>query len=327
MGSKNIPEESPQPGNWDRDVQKIFNDLYKIIIDSENYAYGVSRQDIINQLDEIIMKSKKIAAIYNEDINYEKKGLVFDPVLEHFILGSKGYISEWSLEETKDTDLVIRGVSTSSAKAIRHCWETGRTFYAIDTGYFGNDKTKIYHRITKNNLQHLGPVIKRPLDRVQRTGWRFRNFRPGSKILVCPPSEKIMNLFGQNLDEWVTSTLSTIATYTDRPVEIRLKPTRSERTSINTMEQALSEDVHCLVTYNSIAATEAIMLGKPAFALGPNAAHSLCLSDLSSIEFPKIPEREQVEDFVAHLSYCQFTLEEMKSGFAWRTVNESHSIP
>ena len=322
MGSKETTDELPMPGNWTRDVQKIFNDLYKIIIDSENHAYGVTRQDIIDQLDSLIMKSKKIAAI-DSDVNYERKGLVFDPVLENFIAGSGGHISDWDKEKDTTSDLVIRGLSTSSARAIKHCWETGRTFYAVDTGYFGNVKTKYYHRITKNNLQHLGPIIERPLDRVSKIGWRFRKFTPGSKILICPPSEKVMNLFDQDLETWVNSTVETISAHTDRPIEIRLKPTREERTTTNTIEQALSDDVHCLVTYNSIAATEALLLGKPAFTLGPNAAHSLCLSDLSLIEEPKIPAREEVENFVAHLSYCQFTLEEMKSGFAWKTIHES----
>lgn len=326
MGSKENQEMLPVQGTWTREIQHIFEDLYKFIIDPCNTVYGISKEDIIQQLDDIVMKSKKVAAIESE-FNYEKKGLAFDHVLEHFILGSSGHISSWDKEEHGTSSLVIRGLGGSSRKAITHCWKTGRTFYAIDTGYFGNEKNKLYHRVTKNNLQNLGPIIRRPLDRVRKTNWRYRNFTEGSKILICPPSEKVMDIFGQNLETWVNSTVDEIKKHTDRPIEIRLKPSRSERVSTNTIEQALADDVHCLVTYNSIAATEAIMFGKPAFTLGPNAAHMLSLSDLSLIETPRIPEREEVEDFVAHLSYCQFTLEEMKNGFAWSTVNENYSVP
>ena len=46
--------------------------------------------------------------------------------------------------------------------------------------------------------------------------------------------------------------------YTDRPVEIRLKPNRSERISTKPLEAALADDVYCLITYNSIAALEAL---------------------------------------------------------------------
>jgi hypothetical protein len=79
--------------------------------------------------------------------------------------------------------------------------------------------------------------------------------------------------------------------------------------------------VHCLVTYNSIAATEAVLLGKPAFTLGPNAAESVCLSDLSQIETPYYPSLEEVARWAAHLSYCQFTEVEMKDGTAWKILN------
>lgn len=327
MGTKNKDNQEllPVHGDWTREVQHIFEDLYKIILDSNNYYYGVTRDDIITQLDDIMMKSKKVAAIESE-ANVEKKGLVFDQVLEHFILGSRGHISKWDIEQNTNSTLVIRGVGTSARNAVKHCWNTGRQFYYVDTGYFGNEKIKYYHRVTKNNLQNLGPIIKRPLDRIRKTGWRYRNFTPGEKILICPPSEKVMMLFDQDLDTWLNSTIETIKKYTDRPIEIRLKPTRAERTSTDTLEQALSENVHCLVTYNSIAATEAIMAGKPAFTLGPNAAHILSLSDLSKIETPRIPAREEVEDFAAHLSYCQFTLEEMKNGYAWSIVNENYSL-
>jgi hypothetical protein len=237
-------------------------------------------------------------------------------------MGSNGYISTWDKEETSTTPLVIRGVGGGSQKAIRHCWHTGRTFYAVDTGYFGNDGKKMYHRVTKNNLQNLGPIIQRPFDRVEKIGWTYTRFTPGSKILICPPSAKVMGLFDKDIDQWMTTTIETIKRYTDRPIEIRLKPIRSERVTNKTLKAALEDDVHCLVTYNSIAATEAIMYGKPAFALGPNAAHKLALSDLSRIDKPYIPSRAEVEAFMAHLSYCQFTVDELQSGFAWATVNQ-----
>jgi hypothetical protein len=87
------------------------------------------------------------------------------------------------------------------------------------------------------------------------------------------------------------------------------------------MEQALDDDVYCLVTYNSVAAVEAIMLGKPAITLGPNAAAPLCSRNISEIETPQIPDLDQVRALIRHLSYCQFTEVEMRDGTAWRILN------
>ena len=108
----------------------------------------------------------------------------------------------------------------------------------------------------------------------------------------------------------------------DRPIEVRLKPTRSERVTTMSIESALQDNVHCLITYNSIAATEAILSGKPAIALGPNAAQVICNTKLEEVERLHIPDRDEVEAFARHLSYCQFSVPEMQDGTAWRILNE-----
>jgi hypothetical protein len=84
---------------------------------------------------------------------------------------------------------------------------------------------------------------------------------------------------------------------------------------------ALSRDVHCLVTFNSIAAVESLIYGKPVFALGPNAAAPLASDDLSQIETPRIPDIDQVTALLRCLAYHQFTVEEMRTGYAWAVLN------
>ena len=123
-------------------------------------------------------------------------------------------------------------------------------------------------------------------------------------------------------ETWVNNVVEELKQHTDRPIEIRLKPNRTERISTKSMEEALQDDVHCLITYNSIAATEALMSGKPAIALGPNAASVLCNSKLSDVENLNLPTKDEMMAFMKHLSYCQFTKPEMMNGYAWGIVNE-----
>lgn len=269
----------------------------------------------------------KVAAIDSVGgINYHKKGHEYDPFLTGFIHGIPGAVaSDWDKEKDTDSILVIRGLGGGSQKAIKHCWATGRTFYAIDTGYFGNWKHKTWHRVTKNNLQNLGPIKERPHDRLQQIGYKFKPYTSGSKILICPPSDKVMNMFNQGTaQEWVEKTVEEIKKVTDREIEVRLKPTRSERVTSNTIQAALADDVHCLVTYNSIAATEALMEGKPAITLGPNSAQLICETNLANIENPRIPTKDETIAYFAHLSYAQFTGEEFDNGFAWRILTEDN---
>lgn len=301
------------------EIKTVFFNILKYRVDPrQEYYNNGNLEDIIKDL-----KMSNNDAVYAVDGGWDaekKKGLVYDPYMESFILGSGGQITNYDKVEQSMVPVLFRGIT--KMKHMRACEAIGRDYYYIDTGYFGNIRKKLYHRITKNAMQNIGPVIERPFDRLEATGWRRKKFRPGKNILVCPPSEKAMSCFGLELDQWMEETIKTIESYTDRPIVIRKKLSRRERTSSDTMEMALEQDVHCLVTYNSIAATEALLHGKPAFTLGPNAAHALSLQDLSLIETPHIPTAEELEAWAAHLAYCQFTEVEMKDGTAWRILND-----
>lgn len=307
------------------DKEILIEEFINYTVDPEAKVFGITLKDIENKVKTM---GEKIAAIDSEGgINYADKGHLYDPILMNFIHGSGGYVSTWEREESTKNPLVIRGLGGGSRKAIQYCKDVGRTFYAIDTGYYGNGKHKRVHRVTKNALQQMGPIIERPDDRSRMFGYKFRKFSKGSKILICPPSLKVMETFGQSLDDWLDQTIKTIKVYTDRPIEVRLKPNRTERVTTKTIQAALQDDVHCLVTYNSIAAIEALMEGKPAVVLGPNAAEAIAETNLANIETPRIPSREEMDAFMAHLAYCQFTVEELKSGYAWKIINESSELP
>ena len=270
----------------------------------------------------------KVAAIDNKEaVNYESKGHDYDPYLRSFIKGALGVESNWETEQSTDSALVIRGLGGGSQKIIKKCWETGRPFYAIDTGYFGNNKHKVLHRITYNALQNMNAVLPRDNSRLiaQLGPWKdiYKSFTPGRKILICPPSDKVMKMFNQpSAAIWTSNIISMLKEFTDRPIEIRMKPIRRERVSTKTIQQALADDVHCLITYNSIAATEALMEGKLAITLGPNAAQLICETSLKNIEKPKIPTEDEMFAFLKHLSYAHFTQAEMEDGTAWKILQK-----
>lgn len=254
-----------------------------------------------------------------EDIKY-------DPYVENFSIGTGGGVGVWDEESYSEFPMVIRGLSGKAQNAIIHCRETDTEFFYIDTGYMLPGMKKDYHRITKNNVQHLGPIKERPSDRLEKLGFAPREMIPnnsGGNVLICPPSLKAMKFYGENLDEWMEQTIAEIKKHTDRPIETRLKPARRDRITNDTIYSALDK-AYCLVTFNSIAATESLLHGVPAIALAPNnSARMLCNTSISEIEDLNRPSMDEVWAFAAHLSYCQFTSDEMKSGFAFNTINES----
>jgi hypothetical protein len=214
----------------------------------------------------------------------------------------------------------IRGMKFT--EAVRECFKNNRTFYYIDNGYIGNTgEKKIYFRIIKNQVHDIRPIIDRPWDRLEKCGVKLKRFTPGSKILLAPPSEKSFKLWNTTPEAWIESTVAELKNYTDRPIEVRYKRPRGIRMKEDTIEEALAGDIHCLITYNSVAACEAIILGKPAITLGPNAAGVLCRHNLGDIENLLIPTDEQRYAWLRHLSYSQFTFAEIANGYAWEILN------
>jgi hypothetical protein len=92
----------------------------------------------------------------------------------------------------------------------------------------------------------------------------------------------------------------------------------------NTLKEALDDDVHALVTFNSNSATEAVMYGYPAFTMSPtHAAGPVTSNELSRIENPYYPDKDKVHAWACHLAYGQFHNNELKDGSAFRILNET----
>ena len=230
----------------------------------------------------------------------------------------------------KDMPVSFRGMT--GRKIVEACKRQDRTFYYVDTGYLGNrEKRKIWHRVVKNNMQHSKVIWDLPDNRWQNIrmlsykynlrfpGWK----KDGRAILVVTPSEKPCKYYGITRDAWVKETIDEIKKHTDRPIIVRDKALRRDRVGNGSLYNQLEDDnIFALVTYNSIAATEAVHFGIPAFTSAPGAADELCLKDLSKIDTPYYPDSEKVQQWLHWLGYCQFQTGEMENGVAYKIIQE-----
>jgi len=238
-------------------------------------------------------------------------------------------LESWRYEDSNEP-LMLRGIMKH--KIIKQCWADGRPFRYMDSGYLGNrpgyknpQGWKHWHRIVPNNLQH-DAVIPRPSDRWNRLGLEISRRRSGSAILIAAPDEKPCKFYDIDLDTWLAKTVATIQQHTDRPVIIRERNRSRTDRKINRVERAL-DDVHAVVTFNSIAATEAILAGTPVFVLAPcNAARPVSNTDLSAIDKPWFPDQDQILAWAYHLAYAQFHIDEFKNGSAERLVKETEEM-
>ena len=296
-------------------IAQLFDEILKYRVDPSGEHYGITKDRLREQ----------IAMLHTDTIHaVDSDGKVdYNPILQSFVMGCGGQITYWDKTAENMTPVVIRGVT--KRKVMEACRAHGRDFYYIDTGYFGNPvKGKLYHRITRNDVQYFGPIMDRPDDRLAQTGIGFKKFRGGTNILLAPPSQKLLMMYDIDLETWLNNTIEEIKKYTDRPIVIRKKQSRAVRMTEDTMEMALAQDVYCLVTFSSIAAGEALLLGKPAITLGPNAAAPLCSQSLSEIECLNGPTVDEVRAWAANLAYNQFTEAEMRNGTAWRILQGNY---
>ena len=243
-------------------------------------------------------------------------------------------LENWSYDQDSSSGLFIRGIMKH--KLIKRCWEDRRPFWFVDTGYFGNRPGaknphgwKYWHRIVPDDLQH-GRVLPRPADRWSAMGidiqpWR----RSGRSILIAAPDEKPGIFYDTDPEAWLAQTLETLRQHTDRPIVVRQRNpnirqrTRDPSTSFAT---ALEQDIWAVVTFNSNAATEAILAGIPAFVSAPNAARPVAGTDLAQIESPNYADSDLVHQWACHLAYGQFHVDEMRDGRAQRLLDQTREM-
>lgn len=241
-------------------------------------------------------------------------------------------IETWRYEDDPQTGIVLRGIMKH--KIMKRCREDGRQFRFVDSGYFGNRPSarnpngwKWYHRIVPNDLQH-DAIIPRPADRWQALGLTLEpRRRTGSRILVAVPDQKACEVYNTTVDQWLAMTLGALQANSDREIVIRQRtanPDARLRDPHTSFAAALADDVHAVVTFNSVAATESVMAGVPVFVTAPcNAARPVANLDLARINDPWYPDPDLVHAWVCHLAYGQFHNSELTNGTALRILDET----
>lgn len=249
---------------------------------------------------------------------------------ESLVIGSGGKLTT----DPKDTSkpLVVRGVIKKDH--VNACIKAGRDFYYIDTGYLGNFVSKgnpggkkLWHRVVKNENQH-SKIRNVPTDRWEKLleqdptlgwkGWKNQN----EKILLVMPNPKACRYYGIDFDTWVEETTANIKKYSNLPVEVRVKGSRSARVKEYTIYDALDSGTYATVTMNSMAAMESVVHGVPAFVSVPCAASPLASHNIENLSSPFKPSQQIIEQQCASLAYGQFTIEEIENGTAYELTEK-----
>ena len=196
----------------------------------------------------------------------------------------------------------------------------GLPYVFFDRAYFGGGpKTNVLRATRDAYQQHW--VRERSPDRahvlLKSLGLTVKPWRKsGGHILLVPPSSApLAALYG--LESWEQKMLVRLTKITDRPVVVSYKGDPKP------LAERL-ENCHCVVQWTSNLAVEAVLEGVPCFVAPESAARPVCagVDELESwIHNPPMPDRDA---WIASLAWGQFTLDELRSGFA-RNVLEGEA--
>jgi hypothetical protein len=250
-------------------------------------------------------------------LGYAKKPKRVEPFVQS--AGGRMASQEEILNNTT-LPMAVSGITKNIVPSIAQ--QRGLDWYYIDTGYFGNGEEKTWFRITKNNYQNVGPVVSRPADRLDRFRLDRTQYKRGQKILIVPPDPKISQGYRlESPDQWIDNISSQIRQYTDRTIDIRFRPpSRNVRVLVDTFANALKKDVWAVVIWASNAGVESLIHGIPVVSLGPSACTPLS-GTLEKIDSLPNLNQDQVDSWLKHLAYSQFSRREISNGTAWRILN------
>ena len=260
-----------------------------------------------------------------------------DEIMKHWQHGTNALVIDRKEISSKITespwpnDIPIAFRSMTKRKEIWKCWDTGRPFYYIDNGYMGNlMKKKHFYRVVKNNIQHTKIKPDMPSDRFTALcqfapymNYYGKKPRQNGPILLVTPSEKPCQFYNLDKETWVKETVAELKKYTDRPIVIREKGLRPARIKDNSVAaQCAKDQIFAVVTYQSMAALEALHYGIPAFTMAPSCVDSVVSKDLSKIEEAHYPDENQFKNLLNYLAYCQYNLDEINRGVALSMIEE-----
>lgn len=245
------------------------------------------------------------------------------------IVGEKEFVEGFAYEPSEVA--VIFGVHKSK---IRKSWPRGKVFrqqreknldvVVLETGYVNRGDGENHHYAAGLNglngradfrNKNMGP------ERWEALNVHLKPYSRGEKIILCGQVPWDASVDNHDHKAWILETAHELKRLTSRPIVFRPHPKAQlpQIPGFGYSVRPLAEDLkdaHCVVTYNSNSAVEALIEGKPVFAFDEGSmAWALANKRLDKIDEPEYPNRQQWARDIAH---AQWTLEEMREGLAWR---------
>ena len=207
----------------------------------------------------------------------------------------------------------LGGLQFGSEKLVEQLLRRDDEYVFFDRAYLkGGRNTNLLRCVHSAYQNHKIVQSQGPRDfGVKLSPWR----KHGNCIMLCPPGAAIRQAFG--LGDWQNDMTLRLMSLTSRVIDISLKGDRRP------LGERLA-NCHAVVTWTSNVAVEAAAAGVPVFVSPFSAAAPVgtLLDDMTkeNVESPRMPDDGVRQAWLDGLAWSQFSLDEIKSGFADRSI-------
>lgn len=238
----------------------------------------------------------------------------------------------------EEAAVAFYGFEKNTPRIMAEFKRAGKPVVFVDLGYWqrkGRARWDGYHKVAVNDRHPTAHFQRCWHDdsRLRRFGVKMQPWRTaGAHILIAGMSARSAASYGLAPEEWERRAVAELTRHTERPLIYRPKPSWREArpidgTRFSPKAEPLAEvleNCHAVVTHHSNVAVDALVMGVPVFCKEGVAA-PMGLRDLGWIEAPHYPE-DRVQ-WAADVAWCQWSLEEMRSGAMWRHLKDEGLVP
>src|SRR5688500_13377281 len=198
----------------------------------------------------------------------------------------------------------------------------------LETGYINRGDGEHHHYAAGFNGLNGRADFKNvgmPSDGAEKLGVKLKQYRDGSKVLLCGQVPWDASVEGTDHLLWLKASVERLKAYSS--IEVVFRPHPLARNAykplgIPVSTAPLSEDLkdaHAVVTFNSNSGVEALIDGIPVFA-GDHGSMCWQVANKSLIQID-VPNRPPREQWLNELCYCHCTLSEFRVREAWAHVS------
>lgn len=226
-------------------------------------------------------------------------------------------------------------IGVKGANLVRQLEARGEPWIYWDKAY--NRDWPTYWRVSYCGHQPTDYLmgLNYPGDRAAEQGWIAKPWRKPTSdghVMFAGASLKYHKFFDLgDPTEYAEDVVRQINARTGRRVIYRPKPSWGAAapvdgaefswTASKRIDHPISKDIagaHVVVTHGSAAALDGLRAGVPAIVLGHAVTRSISSTSLDDLENPREASLEECQRLMANLAYCQFSLEEIRRGMAWK---------